>query len=199
MLRYFNDKYSSANTFREINDLWKSDFHKSFDWPAGWPAHKPLVNIVCFVLMPNHYHFILEEIVDGGITRFMRKLGTGMTNYFNTKYKESGRLFQGAFKAKTISSDNYLSFLTVYINVKNVFELYAGGIKKAMEEFDDAFRWAIEYPYSSLADYADNRNSPIIEKSIAGNMFSSAKEYREFVKQCMLDINLDDKLGKLIF
>ena len=121
MLRYFNDEYSSPNPLR---DLLKSDSNRSFDWPASWPSHKPLVNIVCFTLMPNHYHLILEEIAEGDITKFMRKLGTGMTNYFNTKYKESGRLFQGAFKAKRIDTDNYLSYLTAYIQVKNVFELY---------------------------------------------------------------------------
>lgn len=179
--------------------LWKSDFHRSFDWPANWPSHKPLVNIVCFALMPNHYHLILEEIVDGGITKFMRKLGTGMTNYFNTKYKESGRLFQGAFKAKTISSDNYLSFLNVYINVKNTFELYPGGIKKAISDFDTAFEWAVKYPYCSLADYTGNRNSPIIEKSILADMFSSLEEYKAFAKDCMLNMNLEDKLGNFTF
>ena len=199
MLRYFNDEYSPMNIFREINALWKSDFYGSFEWSASWPDHKPLVNIVCFTLVPNHYHFILEEIADGGITKFMRKLGTGMTNYFNTKYKESGRLFQGAFKAKRIDTENYLSYLTVYIQVKNVFELYPGGIKKAMENFEDAFEWAVKYPYCSLADYAGNRNSPIIEKSIAGDMFPSVEEYREFAKKCMFDMNLDDKLSKLIF
>ncbi|OGZ79590.1 MAG: hypothetical protein A2528_01825 [Candidatus Staskawiczbacteria bacterium RIFOXYD2_FULL_37_9] len=196
MLRYFNDEHSSSNPLRY---LLKSDFNRAFEWPPDWPAHKPLVNIVCFTLMPNHYHLILEEISEGGITKFMRKFGTGMTNYFNTKHKESGRLFQGAFKAKRIDAENYLSYLTVYIQVKNVFELYAGGIKKAVNNFDDAFRWAVEYPYSSLADYADNRNSPIVEKSVAGGMFSSVGEYRNFSKQCMLNMNLQDKLGDLAF
>ena len=60
----------------------------------------------------------------------MRKLGTGMTNYFNTKYQESGRLFQGAYKARTVNNDEYLNTLSVYIQVKNLFEIYPKGFKK---------------------------------------------------------------------
>ena len=197
MLRYFNDEYSPPNLFRQINELWKSDFHSSFEWPSSWPSHRPLVRILCFVLMENHYHLLLEEIVGGGITRFMRKLGTGMTNYFNTKYDESGRLFQGAFKAKTVNQQEYLSYLTVYIQVKNPFELYPGGLQKAVAEFDSAFDWAMRYPYCSLADYADGRVSPIVDKGMLDEMSSSPVAYREVARQCILGLNLEDALGKL--
>ena len=200
--RYFNDEYSSPVIFREIGDLWKSDFHRSGEglpWPKNWPRHKPLVNILCFSIMNNHYHLVLEEITAGGVTKFMRKIGTGMTNYFNAKYKESGRLFQGAFKSKRIDSDNYLSFLSVYVHLKNPLELYPGGLKKAVSEIDTAIKWVTDDPYNSFADYGSNRNSPIIKKSFLGDMFSSPKEYTAFAKDCMLNINLEDKVGKFAF
>ncbi|MFA5013231.1 MAG: hypothetical protein WC520_01565 [Candidatus Paceibacterota bacterium] len=43
---------------------------------------KPLVDICCFCLMPNHYHFILKPLIENGISLFMRKLGSGYVNYF---------------------------------------------------------------------------------------------------------------------
>ena len=197
MLRYFNDEYSPPNFTRALQDLRKSDFRELVEWPENWPPHNPLVNIVCFVLMENHYHLILEEIKKAGITRFMHKLGTGMTNYFNIKHNLDGRLFRGAFKLKRIDIDEYLTYLSVYIQVKNLFERYPGGLKKATAEFDKAFDWGLKDPYCSLADYAGHRNSPIIEKSVLGKMFSSPEEYRDFAKQCILGMNLDLKIGKL--
>ncbi len=73
--------------------------------------------------MPNHFHLILRQKVENGITKFMRKLGTGYTNYFNTKYQRSGALFQGNFKAIDIQKDEYLMHLSRYIHlISNDFE-----------------------------------------------------------------------------
>jgi len=128
---------------------------------------------------------------------FMRKLGTGMTNYFNTKYQEKGRLFQGAYKARLIDSDIYLKYLSVYIQVKNPFELYRGGLEKAAKEFDRAFDFAIDYPYCSLADYAGDRESPIIDKDLLGDLFPSKKDYKKFARECILRMSLEKRLGDL--
>ncbi len=199
MLRYFNDEYSPPNVFRTLRELWKSDFYKRLDWPVGWPEHRPLVKILVFALMENHFHLLLREIHKGGITMFMRKLGTGMTNYFNTKYEETGRLFQGAYKAKIVDEAKYLDYVSVYIQVKNPFELYPGGLERALQEFNKGFEWAIRYPYCSLADYAAGRNSPIIDKDLFVGTSSDPNEYREFAKDCMLHMNLDERLAKLKF
>lgn len=128
---------------------------------------------------------------------FMKKLGDGMTGYFNLKHKETGRLFQGPYKSKIISEEIYFQYLSVYVQVKNVLELYPGGYERALQEFDKAYEWAIKYPYCSLADYAGERNSPIIDKDILGEFFSNPQKYKEFARQCLEQINLDEKLGKL--
>ena len=200
MLRYFNDEYSPSNIFRQLDEMWKSDFHgsKPLLWSPYWPEHRPLVNISVFALMNNHYHFSLQQLVDEGITRFMRKFNTGMANYFNTKYKQVGSLFQGKYKAKVIQEDTYLMYLSVYIQVKNAFERYPeGGLSGALENFDTAYSWAAQDPFTSLADYAGKRNSPIIEKGVLWGMFPTPEKYKEFAKQCMLEMNLDEKLDKL--
>ena len=121
----------------------------------------------------------------------MRKLGTGMTNYFNIKYQESGRLFQGAYKARTVNNDEYLKYLSVYIQVKNLFEIYPKGFKKALQEFDKAFDWAVQYPFSSLSVYnlnKANNTSSIITKDILSEIFPNTHGYKEFSKDCIVDI-----------
>lgn len=201
MLYYFNTEISIANVFQELQRRknLKFDFKQSLVWPQHWPPQKPIVKILAFSLMENHFHLLLKEILEGGVTMFMRKLGTGMTKYFNTKHQEVGRLFQGSYKARRIEKDEYLNYGSVYIQVKNPFELYPGGLKKAMQEFEKAFAWAQRYPYCSLGDYMGKRNSPIIDKDILGKVFSDAEKYKDFARQCMQLVNPSKKLDSFTF
>jgi putative transposase len=77
---------------------------------------KKVVEILAYCLMPNHYHLMLRQITDGGITLFMRKLGTGYTMYFNTLNNRSGALFQGKFKSVGVERDTQLRYLPHYIH-----------------------------------------------------------------------------------
>ncbi|MEK7574730.1 MAG: transposase [Patescibacteria group bacterium] len=85
----------------------------------GNPIPK-LVDIISFCLNGNHFHLLLKQNKDGGISKFMQKVGIGYTNYFNEKNKRSGALFQGKFKAKHIDSNEYLLRVGVYINLNNM-------------------------------------------------------------------------------
>lgn len=77
---------------------------------------KPLVAIVAFCINPNHFHFLLKQLVDGGIAKFMQKTLGGYTYYFNKKNQRSGSLFQGTFKSKLIEQDDYLRKIFAYTN-----------------------------------------------------------------------------------
>ena len=70
-------------------------------------------------------------------------------------------------------------------------------MKAALRDVDKALRWAIEYPFGSLGDYAGSRNSSILEKSVLGRMFEESNSYRKFAKECLIGMNLEEKLGKL--
>jgi putative transposase len=76
-----------------------------------------LVDITAYCLMPNHFHLLLHQRTEGGISKFMQKLTTGYTMYFNKKYERSGTLFQGKFKSKHASEDRYLKYLLSYIHL----------------------------------------------------------------------------------
>ena len=200
LLFYFNNKFSVTNPSRRLNRL-RSNLNRlrgAFIWPEEWPSREPIVKILSFSLLENHFHLLLKEIREGGISLFMKKLGTGMASYFNIKYEEVGSLFQGSYKRKRVEGDLYLKYLSVYIQVKNPFEDYPGGFQKAIRDFDRAYAWATKNPYCSLADYASLRNSPIVDKDILGKFFSNPEEYKEFARQCLVEANLEKKLGKLI-
>lgn len=72
-----------------------------------------LVQIVSYSLLPNHFHILLKQKVDGGISEFMKRIG-GYTKYFNDKYDRSGALFQGKFKARHCANDLYLKLIFCY-------------------------------------------------------------------------------------
>lgn len=208
-IRFFNDVHSSNHILRQIESaelvkpVVKLDFTNSakqkdinsfhiskssvFDlgWPKNWPEKDPLVKILCYCLLPNHFHLLLQEICKGGISKFMQKIGTGFSKYSNIKYQNVGRLFQGLYKAKIIIEQRYLEYLMVYIQVINVLDLFPGGLDKAIKNPKKARSFIDNYSFSSHPDYAGLRNSLIIDKDILGKIFSTPKKYKEFVNQVL--------------
>ena len=77
---------------------------------------EPLVAFVAHCLNPNHFHFVLKQLVDGGIAKFMQKLQAGDTSYFNIKNSRTGALFQGTFKSHLVSNENYVNKIIGYTN-----------------------------------------------------------------------------------
>jgi len=75
-----------------------------------------LVEILSYSLLPNHFHLILKEKVEKGVSSYMRKLSNAYTKFYNFKYKRSGFLFQGRYKKVEINSDNQLKYLFGYVN-----------------------------------------------------------------------------------
>jgi len=154
---------------------------------------EPLVRILADCLMPNHYHLLLEEIKDNGISRFMHKLGTGYTEYFNNKYNRVGSLFQGPFKAILIDNEKYLQYLLIYINVVNPGELIEPHLREiGVKNIDKVMRFAEKYLWSTNQEYLNKRKSIIIEKGLLGEIFSDPKYYREFAESVLIDKKFDE-------
>ncbi len=111
-----------------------------------------MVAICGYALMPNHYHILLQERIEGGISNFMRKVGTAYTMYFNAKNERSGALFQGKFKAKHIDDDVYLKYLLAYIHL-NPLSLLDSNWKEGKIDAHAAKEFLTGYQYSSFLDY----------------------------------------------
>lgn len=122
------------------------------------PREGTLVVIGAFCLMPNHFHFVLKEIEEGGITKFMHKLGTAYTMYFNARYERTGNLFVKPFRSRHINNDTYFQHLINYLHC-NPAELYELNWKnEKITDLETLIAKLTEYPYSSLAAYEDTRS-----------------------------------------
>jgi hypothetical protein len=171
--------------------------HNTFEWQEEWGQQNPIVEIVSYHLAPNHYHLFLKEVIPGGISRFMKKLGAGYTVYRNAKTGEVGRVFQGQYRGKTINDERYLQYLDAYIQVFNAFELFPGGIPAALNDFDKSFQFAIDYPFCSLGEAFGLRKLNIINRSCFEGVFSDLDKYKEFCRDALIVRGARNFLGRL--
>ena len=152
-----NDTYTAQNLHRETEKL------AFFERPEHWPPREPLVHILAWTLLSNHFHLLLQEVREGGAAKFMQRFGGSMSLCFNLKYKEKGSLFQSAYHARAVSETSHMNYLVFYILVKNVLEMYPGGLSAASADFDDAWEWASRYQFSSFKDHISGILSPLID------------------------------------
>ncbi|NQV00269.1 MAG: transposase [Parcubacteria group bacterium] len=142
-----------------------------------------IVEIICYCLNPNHYHFILKQLRDNGITEFMRKVGIGYTNYFNNKYNHSGYLFQGKFKSIHIDSNEYLTLLSAYINLNPKLHKTTSNLNN--------------YPWSSYLDYINKRQGTLCNKEIILSQFTHKNyTYKNFIDTCLPEMKSRKELQK---
>lgn len=137
------------------SDMGRRALSRVFETPRG----SPLVAIGAFCLMPNHYHVLLKEIVESGISTFMQKVGTAYTMYFNKRRERIGNLFVGPFKSRHIHNDAYIQRVIDYIHC-NPADLYEPKWKQG--EVRDPARLEkklLAYPYSSFNAFADRSHA----------------------------------------
>ena len=116
---------------------------------------RPLVGIGAWCLMPNHFHLLLKEIRGGGISRFMLKLSTAYSMYFNVRYERVGPLTQRPFKAEHVHDDRYFQYLFSYIHLNPVklIPREREWQERGLRDLSGAKRYLRSFAHSSLADY----------------------------------------------
>jgi|SRR3989344_3308659 len=200
-LYLFNDIETSSKLLWELErscgamnfKVIKKYFSENRDGPR-----EPLVRIMVDCLMPNHYHLLLEEIQEGGISKFMHKLGTGYTMYFNKKYNRVGGLFQGPFKAILVDNQLYLEYLLVYINVLNPWQLIEPNLKEhGVNDKIKVINFAESYLWSTHKEYLQIRDSIIIDKGLFNDIFPSGRNYQEFVESILQEKDKFDSISQL--
>lgn len=128
-------------------------------------SKETLINIIAYCLMPNHFHLLIKQNKDNGISEYTGKISNSYTKYFNTKYRRVGPLLQGSFKSVLVESDEQIIHLSRYIHLNP----YVAGLIKNLKD----------YSWSSYNDYLNN-SSRVIKEEIL-NFFKSAKDYENFV------------------
>lgn len=158
------------------------------------PRKNTIVSIVAYALMPNHFHLLLKETTDAGITTFMRKLGTAYTMYFNLKNNRTGNLFTKPFKSVRIARDAHYMHIPHYIhlNPAELFEpRWKEGYVRDLGKLEARLR---AYPFSSFPEYCGiTRPESVLLDSDAfaewyeqplspSQVISEAAEYYAYVK-----------------
>lgn len=143
-----------------------------------------LVDIIHWALLPNHFHLLLRQRSDNGITAFMQKVGTSFSMYFNKKHERTGRLFEGTFKAKYVARDDYLSHLSAYISLNPLGLRWSDWKEQGIprENFEKARQYLLSYHWSSYCDYfGENAVPDFVSKSVFNDMVGDQEEYEKLV------------------
>ena len=126
-----------------------------------------IVEVVVYAQMPNHFHLVVREIVPGGISKFIGKLTTAFSMYFNTKYERSGPVVCRPFRARHIDSDEYLRWVLSYVHINALSLFDPTWAEKTHLDMQAASTFIRNYSYSSYPDYLaiERPESKILEKS----------------------------------
>lgn len=147
-----------------------------------------LVEIGAYCLMPNHFHLLVRENQEGGVSTFMKKVSNSYTMYFNKKYRRNGALFQGRFKAKHVEDDNYLHYLFAYIHLNPVKLIDPDWKEEGVKDKEGVRSYLNSFQYSSYYEYIEKERP---EKSIVNTddfpeYFQTSKEFTDFLGDWLL-------------
>lgn len=161
----FNDSHPIFNVGRNF-------FQQPIEVRLQSKRKNQLVEILAFCLMPNHYHIVMRQKAENGITEFMRKIGTGYTNYFNLKYSRVGHLFQGKFKAVLLEQEAHFIHLPHYVHLNPLDLFQPAWRERGVENVAAALDFLKTYRWSSFLDYIGSSNFPSVTE-------------REFLQICV--------------
>ncbi len=139
-------------------------------------TNKKIVDIICYCLMPNHFHFLIKQLKEGGITEFVSKLSNSYTKYYNVKYKRVGPLLQGEFKAVLVESDEQLLHVSRYIHLNPIASFLVKDLNL--------------YEWSSYKEYTNNHKGICNTEEIMG-FFKDSSSYQKF---CLDQVEYAQKL-----
>jgi putative transposase len=129
--------------------------------------------------MPNHFHLLLEQVAEDGISKFFQKMLTSYTLYFNKKQRRSGVLFQGVFKSSHIKTNERLLDLSKYIH-RNPIKILSTSSSRDAKNLEKRL---LNYPWSSFSCFAGDKNDCVVNegKLVILNQFKSPRDYVKYV------------------
>lgn len=126
-----------------------------------------LVTVICYCLMPNHFHITLRQEEDDGIKKFIQRVSNSFAHYFNLKYDKRGHVFEGNFKSVHVEKDEQLVHLSRYIHLNPVTAYLVEN--------------PIYYPYSSYKAFIGEETLDFVDPTLVLQQFPSREEYKKFV------------------
>lgn len=161
---------------------------------------EPLIDLCVYCLMPNHFHLLVRERTEGSISRFMQKLSTGYTMYFNKRYDRTGTLFQGKFKATRAKDDRYLAYLISYIHLNPVKLIDPNWKDTGIQDRKQAEDYLANYRYSSYRDYIghDRKEKQLINMSALPEYNVTPQDFKSSVEEWLNYAQEEDLQGRTL-
>lgn len=188
----FNDKERVETTyykFRDYGAIGKTANSKQ-------KSREPLVDILAFCMMPNHYHLMLSPKTEKGIPQFMKKLNAGYAKYFNKKYERVGALFQGRYKQIPITDETHFLHLPFYIHFNPLDLAHPEWRENKMSNPKKALEFLKSYRWSSHLDYSGIKNFPsILNMELLMDVFDKAEGYKKLTNSYMKDIQINVEIS----
>jgi putative transposase len=125
------------------------------------------IGIICYCLMPNHFHFLLRPNQDDNVSEFMSRLLNAYVKAVNKRYSRSGRLFAERFKCIYIDKESYLIHLCRYIHLNPLKAKLVSNLR--------------DWPFSNYLEFIGLRKGSLFNEDFFRTSFISGKEYEEFV------------------
>ncbi|MBI2677107.1 MAG: transposase [Candidatus Yanofskybacteria bacterium] len=141
-------------------------------------------SLVCYCLMPNHFHFLIRQNKEIPISKLMAKLCTSYSKYFNKRYDRVGHVFQDQFKQVSVSGNSYLTWLSCYIHQN--------------PKISGLVNRATDYNWSSYAEFVKPSGFSICEKDIVLSQFKNVAHYENFVESSYETIKKRKDLGEFL-
>lgn len=192
----FNDSAPAGNAYRlfdtsDVMDIVNPSFRK---------MREMLVNIHGWTLMKDHYHLLLSECVENGISLFLRKLNVGYANYVNQRYGRKGTLYRGRTKKVHIEREAHFLYILHYLHLNPLdylsgAEMWRLRSKKGIRSLEESLNYLDTYRWSSYLDYSGQKNFPSV---LTTSLFNDALgNYNESLRMYLQDAE-DDALANLI-
>ncbi len=206
--RFVHDMYEFNTTSPAGNAYRKFDPEAMMDLVGpsllqGREGRTKLVDIHGWVLMKNHYHLLVSEQVEGGLTQFLRKLNVGYAKYFNEKYERSGTLFQGRTKKVLVSHHSQFLYILHYVHLNPLDYLEGseewrvrdrGTIRSAAA----ALAYLQSYRWSSYLDYCGIQNFPSILTTSLFKNTDIGSDLQRATAEYLRDVETDSLSGLIL-
>ncbi|OHA17870.1 MAG: hypothetical protein A2836_03985 [Candidatus Taylorbacteria bacterium RIFCSPHIGHO2_01_FULL_45_63] len=182
---------NSTNPVHITNSDW------SLNSMLGQDREKTIIDIGTYCCMPNHFHLLVREKMEGGISKFMQKLSTAYTMYFNTKEERTGALFQGKFKAEYADNDEYMKYLFSYIHLNPIKLIESTWKETGIVNKKKALSFLKNYSYSSYQDFllVDRPEKVILERKAFPGYFETVADFETTIRDWL---HYNEKRGRTL-
>lgn len=189
-----SNKVEIRNTLKMFEHDGRADLGRIYQ---EYERGEPLVDVLAYTLMPNHFHILVRERLEegGGISQFMRKIMTSHAKFFNIVNDRKGSLFEGTFRSKHVDTESYYRWLFSYIHLNPLKLVDSGWRDNGISNISSARDFLNTYQYSSFLDYAgaERPEGNIVNMENLPEYFTPMKDVEGLIAERHDNVPLDPR------